>query len=724
MNIPLEVINRKITLKSRVIEVSLITLVVVVVSFVAILHYRLTDKERWLTPPGYADDSLGVLAMMKAANTGDFHPFQLLEISNLGAPYSANWNDFPVTDPILWKLGGILSKYFGLEIAANILLLVAHAVTALLMYACLRWVLCSRIWSSVFAICFGLCPYLFHRGFTHIVLTYSESVPMICAVGYLLFKHGCSFLRKQEFILFCFISFYLGIVFPYYTAVYLQVLLAALVSYFVNEKKLWSSSAYFVLLAIVLAGFTLQIGPTLLYSLEHGKNYFAIDRAYENLQVAALRPIELFLPGSDSHIPGLRQLSVFYENQDMFRKNFKFSESMAAYMGIVGCGAFFALICSTLYQIISRKQQSISGWFWFVLWFFAFSVVGGLNGVVGLAKIYFFRSSDRMSIFILAGSLFFLAQVLTNRSKNWNKGITLTLAALITAMGIYEALPQPLFSPRSASTLRDKVDADKAFFQSIEKSLPRGSMLFNYPVIQFPESGTYAHLRPYLWSQNLRFSFGSVKGRAREQWQQEIEALPAAEMVEKLQEYGFAGILVYNGSELEPRESAKVSRFLSEMGKLHIPSTQSSGGEFQLFMVTPVSNPTLPPVNPLFTLNWWGEDIQPKFPDIFYGTGFGLRWANQKLACLEVFNEQKRDRTFILKGRIISQEDSSFQIETKDKLLWSLHVPAKQFVDFETQPLILKPGEAVFSIRSSANPSLMDGRKFSFGVDDLQAFWK
>ena len=75
----------------------------VVVSFVAILHYRLTDKERWLTPPGYADDSLGVLAMMKAANTGDFHPFQLLEISNLGAPYSANWNDFPVTDPILSK---------------------------------------------------------------------------------------------------------------------------------------------------------------------------------------------------------------------------------------------------------------------------------------------------------------------------------------------------------------------------------------------------------------------------------------------------------------------------------------------------------------------------------------------------------------------------------------------------------------------------------------------
>jgi len=724
MSVTLDKSIQQISRKSRMLEVSIISLVVGIVSFVAILHYGLSSRERWMTPPGYSDDSLGVLAMMKAAEIGEFHPFHSLEISNLGAPYKANWDDFPVTDPMLWIAGGMLSKCFGLEMGANLLLLLAHVISALAMYVCLRWVSCSRIWSSVFAVCFGLSPFLFHRGFTHIVLTYSESVPLICAVGYLLLKHGFSYFRKQEFILLCFISFYLGIVFPYYTAVYVQVLLFALVSYFVNEKRLWTSWPYFFLIGLVLAGFFFQISPTLLYAHEHGKNYFAIDRAYENLQIGALRPIELFLPGSASHVPGLRQLSVFYENQDMFRKNFKFSESMAAYMGIVGCGAFFALVFSTLYKIISRKQERISGWFWFVLWFFAFSVVGGLNGIVGLAKIYFFRASNRMSVFILAGSLFFIARLLTNRGKHWNNWITGTLAVLILATGIYEALPQPLFPPKSSISLRDSVGDDKAFFESVEKSLPPGAMLFNYPVIQFPESGTYAHLRPYLWSRNLRFSFGSVKGRAREQWQQEVEGLPAAEMIGKLQEYGFGGILVYKGSELEPHDLAKVSMFLNELEKLRLPGTQSNGGEFQFFKITPVSNVTLPPVNPFFTLNWWEEDIQLKCQDMPYGTEYGLRWANQKIACLEVFNEQQRDRIFIMKGQIISPEDSTFQIEAKGKLLWSSHVAAKQIVDFETQPLILKPGETGFSIHSSATPFLMDGRKFSFGTDDLQTFWK
>ena len=64
----------------------------------------------------------------------------------------------------------------------------------------------------------------------------------------------------------------------------------------------------------------------------------------------------------------------------------------------------------------------------------------------------------------------------------------------------------------------------------METVLPPGSMVFQLPVMDFPESPlpgipSYDHFRPYLYSQHLRFSFGSMKGRPREQWQHELQKL-------------------------------------------------------------------------------------------------------------------------------------------------------------------------------------------------------
>ncbi|MFM8436472.1 MAG: hypothetical protein ACKOBP_14245, partial [Planctomycetia bacterium] len=48
------------------------------------------------------------------------------------------------------------------------------------------------------------------------------------------------------------------------------------------------------------------------------------------------------------------------------------------------------------------------------------------------------------------------------------------------------------------------------------------------PVMEFPESPlpgvpSYDHFRPYLFSKNLRFSYGSMKGRERERWQPAVQ---------------------------------------------------------------------------------------------------------------------------------------------------------------------------------------------------------
>ena len=44
-----------------------------------------------------------------------------------------------------------------------------------------------------------------------------------------------------------------------------------------------------------------------------------------------------------------------------------------------------------------------------------------------------------------------------------------------------------------------------------------------------PGVSSYDHFRPYLYSRSLRFSFGSMKGRDREKWQQQLMQTPARE---------------------------------------------------------------------------------------------------------------------------------------------------------------------------------------------------
>src|SRR5262249_38293922 len=54
----------------------------------------------------------------------------------------------------------------------------------------------------------------------------------------------------------------------------------------------------------------------------------------------------------------------------------------------------------------------------------------------------------------------------------------------------------------------------------------------------------YEHFRPYFFSTHLRFSYGTDRGRPRDEWQGRVAALRADAMVGTLERYGFAGIIL------------------------------------------------------------------------------------------------------------------------------------------------------------------------------------
>jgi len=65
----------------------------------------------------------------------------------------------------------------------------------------------------------------------------------------------------------------------------------------------------------------------------------------------------------------------------------------------------------------------------------------------------------------------------------------------------------------------------------------------------------YEQFMPYLFSQGLRFSYGSNKGREDTHWQSALAKLPAKEMLQKLQSYGFSAVLIHkNGYKNKAEE--------------------------------------------------------------------------------------------------------------------------------------------------------------------------
>ena len=103
----------------------------------------------------------------------------------------------------------------------------------------------------------------------------------------------------------------------------------------------------------------------------------------------------------------------------------------------------------------------------------------------------------------------------------------LAAAAALCGLILWDQVPRAPTAEVTATIAR-QVAADREFTEKMEAALPAGAMVFQLPVMEFPESPmpgvpTYDHFRPYLYSKNLRYSFGSMKGRERERWQPAVQ---------------------------------------------------------------------------------------------------------------------------------------------------------------------------------------------------------
>ena len=265
----------------------------------------------------------------------------------------------------------------------------------------------------------------------------------------------------------------------------------------------------------------------------------------------------------------------------------------SVYLGLGGVVALLVLAGTSARQALARRPLPAAALA--LAWTFAYSVVGGVNGLVGLTGFVWLRATQRNCAWILALVLLW-AVVSASRLFVGRRAISVIAAALALALTLADQLPPWTSASAIRDTTSSRVASDAAFAQSLVARLPPGSMLFQLPVVDFPEgqqvlgATDYEHLRPYLHTTQLRFSYGSDKGRPREAWQRRAEALPPAEMASALERMGFAGLLV--NRKAYPDGATELQGALLAQGRSE--AWESPDRDFLLIRLQPAAQPAPP----------------------------------------------------------------------------------------------------------------------------------
>src|SRR5260370_590201 len=145
-----------------------------------------------------------------------------------------------------------------------------------------------------------------------------------------------------------------------------------------------------------MLGVLVNLSPSLVYILEHGRNRVAVGRAPMLTEFYGLKVVQLLLP-----ITGHR-LRLFASFKDKYNASgFLINENDLSSLGIFASIGFLCLIARLLYR---RNSESQSPWLdcLSILNIFAIllATIGGFGSVFGISVSSWIRCYNRMSVFI------------------------------------------------------------------------------------------------------------------------------------------------------------------------------------------------------------------------------------------------------------------------------------------------------------------------------------
>lgn len=562
-----------------------------------------THEAAWQIPLEYglkgADaDAQAVYSVIKAAEEGEFHPFMVKNISRVGAPLYGNWSDFPIIEEWQFYLPGLLARWIGVFAAANLAVMLAQVLACVCFYITARLMDCKWWWAFAGGIAFGFAQFASARSIHHLMVTNYWYIPICLLIANWITRNEMGGLWQRRYLFSLLAAFLIGMQNPYYTNMFLQmVLLGGFYQYFRQGWRPVQQAAGIV--GAAAFGFFLMNLDSLIYRLWHGANPGAVLREYRWLEIYALKFADLLVPPQNHSLLGWIG-SAYYglagrEYDPALAKMVAIPGEVppSCYLGLLGIACLIWLAVVSVRRLVVETGRSLPLEAWQVMWILAYAAVGGLNCLAGLLGATLFRSSTRYCIFILPILLLFAIRRLSRKPVDSGAGIG--IAALCVLLALWDQTPSVAQAKANIAELARVIESDRQFTMEIESSLPKGAMVFQLPIIDYPETpvpGVSAseHFRPYLHSMDLRFSFGAIKGRPWQAWQQELGKMAFPDAVQRMEALGFAAVYV-NRNGFQDRGESILNSF-KQIGYSQV--LESKAGDLFCVLIRPASQPILP----------------------------------------------------------------------------------------------------------------------------------
>ncbi|MEO7754565.1 MAG: hypothetical protein ABIS35_14245 [Terracoccus sp.] len=289
------------------------------------------------------------------------------------------------------------------------------------------------------------------------------------------------------------------------------------------------------------------------------------------------RILDLILPWDGHRVPFLGSLSDAY---NLVTDTYGETSALGviALVGVVGLLAVAGSAALTQRRL--RPGGLLTALVVALLVTVGFYTKGGLGSWFALFLTPQIRTWSRLFLFVAVIGLLavgvWLSQVGTRRRR---RPLSLALAALVVVVGVWDQT-NPGRAPDYVA-LRAELGDLRTFDDSVQATLGAGCTIFTLPVVQFPEvddASVAQFLSLGLASDDLRWSFGAIKGTAQADWQLALTSTDAGRLLDDLSAVGFCGVVLHDSTMT--RSPALAAGIAQQLGG---PIATSAGGTFTAY---------------------------------------------------------------------------------------------------------------------------------------------
>ena len=491
----------------------------------------------------------------------------------IAMPEGLDMRGFPFSANIHFLTIKLLAFFVsGWASVMNAFFLLTFPLTALCALFVFRRFKLSYAPSIAGSLLYAFLPYHFFRGEQHLFLAAYYVVPLMVMVVLWVGSGEISLARRGNFkelfsdkklvagVVICLLTASSDFYYAFFACLFLLV--AGVKGSLAKSSRgpiLMSAFFAFTITAAVLAG----LSPTFRYQRLNRGALAVRPRSASESENTGLKIAQLLLPANGENIHVLARLRKDYDRTAPL-----VNENRSALLGLAGGLGFVLLIAAAVFREIRLGSDLLEDLSVLNIAGVLYAAIGGFGSLFAYFVFPDFRSLNRISIFIGFFSLFAVVIVLDKILKRFSTSrlserIGWVAVAAFAVLGIWDQTGHGFDYP--ADSVKAEYLNDSRFVAAIEASVPERAMIFQLPVMPFPESlRGYEHLKGYLHSNKLRWSYGAM-GEA-EAWQRQVESKPPADFVAAIASAGFKGVSVDRSGYAD--EGAALERKLAFLLKI------------------------------------------------------------------------------------------------------------------------------------------------------------